>query len=172
VQRGKEKECVTEVDDSSASAPLPNAPSALAPEPRSHVQVDDSHADGSTTDPETYAVVERDDGEGEGEGDDEDRTELEPPELEPGHDEVEGQEVEDEDEVDEDVDMNTDPDTWEVRDLMDDDDDIERYITSNRIDTSEDTIGSEVRKSWNQPTRKPNHHVCRLVFPLRYYRLP
>jgi DNA polymerase epsilon subunit 3 len=123
VQRGKGKERVTDADDSSASAPLPNALSALALEPRPHVHVEDAHADGPTTDPETYAVVGQDDGEGE--GDDEDRTELEQPELEPGHDEVEGQEAEDEDDVDEDVDMNTDADTREVRDLMDAEDDME-----------------------------------------------
>ena len=116
---------MTEADDSSVSAPLPNALSALALEPRPQVQIDDAHADGPTTDPETYAMVKQDDGEGEGEGDDEDRTELDQPELEAGHDEVEGQEAEDEDDVDDDVDMNTDADTREVRDLMDAEDDIE-----------------------------------------------
>jgi hypothetical protein len=49
---GKGKECVTGADDSSASAPL-NALSALALEPRPHVQVDDAHADGPTTDPDS-----------------------------------------------------------------------------------------------------------------------
>jgi hypothetical protein len=127
VLRGKGKERVTEADDSSVSAPLPDALGALVLEPPPHVQVDDAHADGLTTDAETYAMVEQDDGEGEGEGegDDEDRTELEQPELEPEQDGVEGHEAEDVDDVDEDVDMNTDADTREVQDIMEDEDDIE-----------------------------------------------
>jgi hypothetical protein len=127
VQRGKGKERVTEADESSVSAPLPDALGALVLEPLLHVQVDDAHADGPTTDAETYAMIEQDDGEGEGEGDgdDEDRTELDQPELEPEHDEVEGHEAEDVDDVDEDVDMNTDADTREVQDIMEDEDDME-----------------------------------------------
>ena len=118
---------MTEADDSSVSAPLPDALGALVLEPLPDVQVDDAHADGLTTDAETYAMVEQVDGEGEGEaeGDDEDRTELEQPELEPEQDGVEGHEAEDVDDVDEDVDMNTDADTREVQDIMDDEDDIE-----------------------------------------------
>jgi DNA polymerase epsilon subunit 3 len=127
VQRGKGKERATEADESSVSAPLPNALGALSLEPLPQAQVDDAHADGPTTDAETYAMVEQDDGEGEGEGegDDEDQTELEQPELEPEHDGVEGHEAEEVDDVDEDVDMNTDADAREVRDIMEDEDDME-----------------------------------------------
>jgi DNA polymerase epsilon subunit 3 len=124
VQRGKGKERVTEGDESSASAPLPNALGALSLEPQPQVQLDDAHGYGPNTDPETYAMVEQDggEGEGEGEGDDEDRTELELPELEPEL-EVEGEEADDADDMDEDVDM--DADTREVQDLMEDEDDVE-----------------------------------------------
>ena len=135
MQRGKGKERLTETDESSVSAPLPDALGALVLEPPPHVQVDDAHADGPTTDAQiSYAMVEQDDGEGEaegegeGDGDDEDRTEeLDHPELELEleRDEVEGHEVEDVDDVDEDVDMNTDADTREVQDIMDDEDDME-----------------------------------------------
>lgn len=120
MQRGKGKERVVESGDSSVSAPLPNALGALSLEPQPQVQVDGAHADGPTIDAETHAMDEQDDVEGE--GDDEDRTELEQPELEPEPDEVEEHEAED---VDEDVDMNTDADAREVRDLMEDEDDVE-----------------------------------------------
>jgi len=118
VQRGKGKERVTEAGESSVSAPPPNAPGAPPIEPLPHVQGDDAHTDGPTTDVGTYA--EQDDGEDEGEGDDEDRTELDQPELE-AEDEVEEHEAEDMDDVDEDVDMNMDADTREVGDVDDED---------------------------------------------------
>lgn len=121
-QRGKGKERVTEVVEPSVSAPLPNAPGAPSVQPLPHVQGDDAHADGPTTDARTYAMAEQDDGEVE--GDDEDRTELDQPELEPD-DEVEENEAEDVDDVDEDVDMKMDADTREVRDVMDDEDEME-----------------------------------------------
>jgi len=125
-QRGKGKERVTEVVESSVSAPLPNAPSVPPVQPLPYVQGGDAHANGPTTDAGTYASAEQDGGEGEAEaeGDDEDRTELDQPELEPD-DEVEEQEAEDMDDVDEDVDVNMDADTQEVRDVMDDEDEME-----------------------------------------------
>jgi hypothetical protein len=122
VQRGKGKERVTEVGEASVSAPLPNAPGVPPVQPLPHAQADDAHTDGPTTDTEAYALAEQDDGEGE--GDDEDRTELDQPELEPD-DEVEEHEAEDMDDADEDVDMNMDADPREVRDVMDDEDEIE-----------------------------------------------
>jgi hypothetical protein len=126
VQRGKGKERVTEVGETSVSAPVQNAPGVPPVEPLPHVQGDDAHVNGPTTDAEAYALAEQGDGEdeGEGEGDDEDRTELDQPELEPD-DEVEEHEAEDMDDVDEDVDMNMDADTREVGDVMDDEDEME-----------------------------------------------
>lgn len=127
VQRGKGKERVTEAGEPSVSAPLPNAPSAPPTQPLPHmqgVQGDDAHADGPTTDAGTYALTEQDGGEGEADDDDEDRTELDLPEHEPD-DEVEEEEAEDVDDVDEDVDMNMDADAREVRDAVDDEDEIE-----------------------------------------------
>jgi hypothetical protein len=115
---------VTEVGESSVSAPLPNAPGVPPVQPLPHEQGDGAHADGPTTDSGKYALAEQDDGEGEAEGDDEDQTELDQPELEPD-DEVEEHEAEDMDDVDEDVDMNMDADTREVRDVMDDEDEME-----------------------------------------------
>jgi hypothetical protein len=125
-QRGKGKERVTEVVESSVSAPLPNAPSVPPVQPLPYVQGGDAHANGPTTDAGTYASAEQDGGEGEAEaeGDDEDRTELDQPEIEPD-DEVEEHEAEDMDDVDEDVDVNMDADTQEVRDVMDDEDEME-----------------------------------------------
>ena len=123
VQRGKGKERVTDAVESSASAPLPNAPSVPPVQPLPHVQGDDARADDLTTGAGTYALPEQDDGEGEAEADDEDRTELDQPELEPD-DEVEEHEAEDMDDVDEDVDMNVDADAREVRDVMDDEDEM------------------------------------------------
>ena len=114
---------MTEVVESSVSAPLPNAPGVPPVQPLPHVQGGDAHADGPTTDAGTYALAEQDDGEGEAEGDDEDRTELDQPELEPD-DEVEEHEADDVDDVDEDVDMNMDADTREVGDAMDDEDEM------------------------------------------------
>jgi hypothetical protein len=115
---------VTEVGDSSASAPLPNAPGVPPAQPLPHAQVqgDDTHADGPITDAGTYALAEQDDGEGE--GDDEDRTEVDQPEHEPD-DEVEEHEAEDMDDAEEDVDMNMDANTREVQDVMDDEDEME-----------------------------------------------
>ena len=123
-QRGKGKERVTEVVESSVSAPLPNAPSVPTVQPLPQVQGGDAHANGPTTDAGTYALAEQDGGEVEAEDDDENRTEPDQPELEPD-DEVEEQEAEDMDDVDEDVDMNMDADTREVRDVMDDEDEME-----------------------------------------------
>lgn len=132
VQRGKGKERVTDAGESSVSAPLPNAPGAPPTQPLPHMQGDDVHADGPTTDAETYALIEQDGGEGEAEGDDEDRTELDLPEHEPDDlpehepdDEVEEDEAEDVDDVDEDVDMNMDADAREVGDSVDDEDEME-----------------------------------------------
>lgn len=119
-QRGKGKERVTEVVESSVSAPLPNASGVPPVQPLSHVQGDEADADGPTTDTGAYALAEQDDGEGD---DDEDRTELDQPELEPD-DEVEEHEAEDVDDMDEDVDMNIDADTREVPDAMDDEDEM------------------------------------------------
>jgi len=115
---------VTEVGESSVSAPLPNAPGVPPVQPLPHVEGDDAHVDGPTTEAGTYALAEQDDGEGEAEGDDKDRTELDQPELEPD-DEVEEHEAEDMDDVDEDVDMNMEADTREVGDVMDDEDEME-----------------------------------------------
>ncbi len=121
-QRGKGKERVTEVGESSASAPLLNAPGVPPVQPLPHAHGDDAHADDPTTDTGTYALAEQDDGEGE--GDDEDRTELDQPEPGPD-DEVEEHEAEEMiDDVDEDVDMNMD-DTRGVREVMDDEDEME-----------------------------------------------
>lgn len=120
VQRGKGKERVTEVGESSVSAPPPNAPGVP------HVQGDGAHADDPITDAGGIASAEQDDveGEGEGEGDDEDRTELDQPELEPD-DEVEEHEAEEMDDVDDDVDVNMDADTREVQGVLDDEDEME-----------------------------------------------
>ncbi|KAI0272174.1 histone-fold-containing protein [Russula aff. rugulosa BPL654] len=98
VQRGKGKERVTEVGESSVSAPPPNAPGVPPVQPLPHVQGDDAR---------------------EGEGDDEDQTDLDQPEVEPDD------EAEDMDDVDEDVDMNMDADTREVREVLDDEDEME-----------------------------------------------
>ena len=115
---------MTEVGESSVSAPLPNAPGVPSVQPLPHVQGNEAHSDDPTTDAGTFTLAEQDDGEGEAEADDEDRTELDQPELEPD-DEVEEHEAEDVDDVDEDVDMNMDADTQEVRDVMDDEEEIE-----------------------------------------------
>jgi hypothetical protein len=112
---------VTEVGESSVSAPPPNAPGVPPVQPLPHAQGDDSHADGPSTDAGAFALAEQDDVEGEGEGDDEDQTELD---LEPD-DEVEEHEAEEMDDVDEDVDMNMDADTREVREVLDDEDEME-----------------------------------------------
>jgi hypothetical protein len=130
VQRGKGKERVIEAGESSVSAPLPDTLGAPPVEQLQDIQRDDTHADGPTTHAEAYAampVVEQDDGEGEGEDDDEDRTELDQPDLEPEHGEEEEHDAEDMDDVDEDVDMNMkmDGDSREVRDIMDDEDEVE-----------------------------------------------
>jgi len=124
VQRGKGKERVSEANESSVSAPLPNAPDMPPTQPLPYVEGDGAHAHGQTTDAGTYSLAEQDGGEGEGEGDDEDRTELDQPELEPD-DEVEEYEADDMDDVDEDVDMNVDAETREVRDVVDDEDEVE-----------------------------------------------
>jgi hypothetical protein len=108
---------VTELGECSTSPPLPNAPGGPPVQPLPHVHRDDAHADGPTTDAVTYALAEQDGGEGEGEGDDEDRTKLDQPVLEPD-DEVEEHEAED-------MDMNMDADTREVRDVMDNEDEME-----------------------------------------------
>ncbi len=131
VQRGKGKERVIEAGEASVSAPLPDTLGAPPVEQLPHIQRDDTHAEGPTTDAEAYAmpVVEQDDGEGEGEGegDDEDQTELDQPDLEPEHDEEEEHDAEDMDDVDEDVDMNVNmnADNREVRDIMNDEDEVE-----------------------------------------------
>lgn len=119
VQRGKGKERVTEVGESSVSAPPSNAPGVPPVQPLPHVQGDDAHVDGQTTEAGAFALAEQDDVEGEGEGDDEDQTDLDQPEPD---DEVEEHEAEDMDDVDEDVDMNMDADTREV---LDDEDEME-----------------------------------------------
>lgn len=116
---------MTEAGESSVSAPVPNAPGVPPVEPLPHVQGDDAHVNGPTTDAGAYALAEQGDGEDEGEGDDEDRAELDQPELEPDE-EVEEHEAEDMDDVDEDVDVNMDAaDTREVEDAMDDEDEME-----------------------------------------------
>jgi hypothetical protein len=130
VQRGKGKERVVEAGESSVSAPLPDTLGAPPVEQLPHIQRDDTHADGPTTDAEAYAmpVVEQDDGEGEGEGDEEDQTELDQPDPEAEHDEEEEEhDADDMDDVDEDVDMNMnmDADNREVQDTMDDEDEAE-----------------------------------------------
>jgi hypothetical protein len=134
MQRGKGKERVTEVGESSVSAPPPNAPGVPPVQPLPHVQGDDAHVDGPTTDAEAFALAEQDDvegeGEGEGEGNDEDQTELD---LEPD-DEVEEHEAEDMDDVDEDVDMNMDADTREIREVLDDEDEMELGTASRGAD--------------------------------------
>ena len=115
---------MTEVGEPSVSAPLPNAPGVPPVQPLPHVQGDDAHADASTTDAGAFTLAEQDGVEGEAEGDDEDQTELDQPELEPDDEEEEHEDV-DVDDVEEDVDMNMDADTREVREVLEDEDEME-----------------------------------------------